>query len=48
MHDGCSGAFESGKQILDKIRMLGFNTNFLQALLLINCANCGVMIESCV
>jgi len=22
MHDGCSGAFESGKQIVDKIRIM--------------------------
>ena len=43
MHDGCSGAFESGKQIVDKIRMMGFNTNFLQAPLSINCSNCDTI-----
>ncbi len=40
MHDGCSGAYESGKQIVDKIRMMGFNTNPLAASLEISCTNC--------
>ena len=40
MHDGCSGAFESGKQIVDKIRMMGFNSSPLEASLEINCNNC--------
>ncbi|WP_022850950.1 hypothetical protein [Limisalsivibrio acetivorans] len=25
MHDGCSGRFDNGKQVVDKIRMMGFN-----------------------
>lgn len=25
MHDGCSGQFENGLQVLQKIRMMGFN-----------------------
>ena len=40
MHDGCSGAFESGKQIVDKIRMMGFNSAPLAAPLEIDCSNC--------
>ncbi len=24
MHDGCAGEFENGKQVADKIRMMGF------------------------
>ncbi|MCP3875683.1 MAG: hypothetical protein GY699_21325 [Desulfobacteraceae bacterium] len=40
MHDGCSGAFESGKQIIDKIRMMGFNKNPMATVLEINCTNC--------
>ncbi len=40
MHDGCSGAFESGKQIVDKIRMMGFNATPLASALEINCSSC--------
>ncbi len=40
MHDGCSGAHESGKQIVDKIRMMGFNSSPLEAVLEIFCSNC--------
>ncbi len=40
MHDGCSGAFESGKQIVDKIRMMGFNATPLACALEIDCTNC--------
>ena len=25
MHDGCSGKFENGKQVVEKLRMMGFN-----------------------
>jgi len=24
MHDGCSGSFANGKQVVDKVRMMGF------------------------
>lgn len=27
MHDGCTGSFGSGREVVDKIRMMGFNTN---------------------
>jgi len=40
MHDGCSGTLESGKQIVDKIRMMGFNHNPLATPLEIECSNC--------
>ncbi|MCP4723140.1 MAG: hypothetical protein GY860_27115 [Desulfobacteraceae bacterium] len=40
MHDGCSGAYESGKEIVDKIRMMGFNTTPLDPTLKIDCSNC--------
>ena len=40
MHDSCSGAFESGKEIVDKIRMMGFNNSLLTAVLDINCSKC--------
>lgn len=41
MHDGCSGAFETGKQIVDKIRMMGFNTTPLAAAIELTCTHCG-------
>jgi Zn finger protein HypA/HybF involved in hydrogenase expression len=25
MHDGCNGSFEDGKQVVDKVRMMGFS-----------------------
>jgi len=45
MHDGCSGSFVSGKQIVDKIRMMGFNKNFLAAPLTIDCSNCDTVFQ---
>jgi predicted RNA-binding Zn-ribbon protein involved in translation (DUF1610 family) len=45
MHDGCSGAYESGKQIVDKIRMMGFNKSQLAASLEISCTNCDAVFQ---
>ncbi|MBU1344202.1 MAG: hypothetical protein KKE44_17705 [Proteobacteria bacterium] len=45
MHDGCSGAFESGKQIVDKIRMMGFNKSLIGAPLEILCSKCDAMFQ---
>jgi Zn finger protein HypA/HybF involved in hydrogenase expression len=45
MHDGCSGSFLSGKQIVDKIRMMGFNKNLLAAPLKIDCFNCDTIFQ---
>ena len=30
MHDGCTGSFGDGKQVVDKIRTMGFNTKDMQ------------------
>lgn len=40
MHDGCSGSFTNGKQILDKIIMMGFTEQFLPVPLVITCEEC--------
>ncbi|MFV0465636.1 MAG: hypothetical protein ACK5ML_06125 [Lachnospiraceae bacterium] len=40
MHDGCSGSFTDGKQVVDKIRMMGFAGQFMPVPLRITCA-CG-------
>jgi len=45
MHDGCSGAYESGKQIVDKIRMMGFNKSPLAVSLEIDCTNCDTVFQ---
>lgn len=41
MHDGCNASFQSGKEIVDKIRMMGFNRSPLGTPLDINCTNCN-------
>ena len=45
MGDACSDAFQSGKQIVDKIRAMGFNANPLGAELNIKCTNCDTEFE---
>jgi len=45
MHDGCSSAFKTGKQIIDKIRMMGFNKNPLGAPLEIVCTHCDTLFQ---
>jgi len=45
MHNGCSGDHESGKQIVDKIRMMGFNSSPLEAPLEITCTNCDTIFQ---
>ena len=45
MHDGCSGRFADGKQILEKIRMMGFSGMSVPVPLEISCAGCGSVFE---
>jgi hypothetical protein len=40
MHDGCSGSFESGKEVLNKVRMMGYSSAYLPMPLQIKC-ECG-------
>lgn len=40
MHDGCSGSFTNGKQVVDKVRIMGFSEGALPMPLPINCS-CG-------
>lgn len=40
MHDGCSGHFLSGKQIADKVRMMGFDKDPVPSPLELTCENC--------
>ena len=41
MHDGCAGSFTSGKQVINKIRMVGFAQGALPAPFDMDCLNCG-------
>lgn len=45
MHDGCSGSFENGEQVVDKIRMMGFATQPMAIPLHIKCIECGQEFE---
>ncbi|MCY1150938.1 MAG: hypothetical protein OWP43_00780 [Sphaerochaetaceae bacterium] len=40
MHEGCSGSFENGKEVLYKVRMMGYSNAFLPMPLPIEC-ECG-------
>lgn len=40
MHDGCGGSFENGKQVVDKIRMMGFAGQLMPMPLEIKCHGC--------
>ena len=40
MHDGCSGSFEEGKQVLDKVRAMGFSNQPMPMPLYIKCGDC--------
>jgi len=40
MHDGCSGSFTDGKQVVDKVRMMGFANQFLPVPMTVKCGIC--------
>jgi hypothetical protein len=41
MHGGCSGSFDSGQQVLAKVRAMGFSEAMLPIPLEIQCHSCG-------
>ncbi len=41
MHDGCTGSFGTGREVVDKIRMMGFNTRPMPGDVKIQCLECG-------
>ena len=41
MHDECGGCFDNGKQVADKVRMLGFDRSPVATALDIVCRHCG-------
>lgn len=40
MHDGCGGRFENGRQVADKVRMMGYDTMPVPAPLVLRCVQC--------
>ena len=40
MHDGCSGQFEDGKQVVDKVRAMGFAKQPVMVAFDVKCENC--------
>jgi hypothetical protein len=40
MHEGCSGSFENGKEIVDKVRGMGFSTQYMPMPLSLTCVEC--------
>ncbi len=45
MHDGCSGSFGDGKEVVDKIRMMGFAAQYMPVPLQLDCRVCGKEFE---
>jgi hypothetical protein len=45
MHDGCGGSFDNGKQVVDKVRMMGFAEQPMPMPLNIDCIECGKTFE---
>jgi hypothetical protein len=41
MHEGCSGSFESGMQVVDKLRAMGFSAGAMPAPFTVKCSDCG-------
>ena len=40
MHDGCSGSFTDGKQVIEKLKMMGFDQQYMPLPATLNC-ECG-------
>lgn len=45
MHDGCGGSFESGKDVVNKIRTMGFDEQYMPMPLTIKCVECDKEFE---
>ena len=41
MHDGCSGKFDDGMQVLAKLRMMGFSKQDMPFPMTFTCKECG-------
>ena len=45
MHEGCNGSYESGKEVVDKLRAMGFSDQFMPMAFSIKCVECGETFE---
>ena len=45
MHDGCSGSFENGQEVVDKVRKMGFSEQPMPMPLDLTCVECGKTFE---
>jgi hypothetical protein len=45
MHDGCSGSFGNGREVVNKLRMMGFDGGMLPDTLEFPCHNCNEKLE---
>lgn len=45
MHEGCSGSFENGKMVVDKLRMMGFTEMVMPMTTMLKCIECGEEFE---
>ena len=45
MHDGCSGSFESGQEVANKVRQMGFSPQPMPMPMDIECKECGKTFE---
>ena len=43
MHDGCSGKFDDGMQVLAKLRMIGFSKQTTMTTFEYECPHCGMI-----
>ncbi len=41
MHDGCSGSFDNGQQVVNKVRQMGFSEGAMPMPMDIECVDCG-------
>ncbi len=45
MHDGCMGSFENGKQVVAKLRMMGFSNQPMPFPLELTCERCEIVFQ---
>lgn len=45
MHEGCTGSFENGKMVVDKVRMMGFTEMVMPSTTMLKCVECGDQFE---
>lgn len=45
VHDGCNGSFENGKEVVDKVRQMGFAEQYVPVPLDMKCVECDTDFE---